>query len=242
MGRSEDRKYNPVISLDGDEQEPNPAEVVVATRTTLDSFSSTHQAEEEQHSHFAWKDTFYDDSSDDVVAVFDLDYQGILQYHRSLACSWYFSACRTLLLYIIFSAVYPDHPLSIIFAFSFGVYCRFGFGAWLRVQEVRKSIQGGGIHMAVTTTSVRYDQVDPMESIEICLNDITYCLLKSKGCWHGLCSTAAPFVVVVVKVRGRRLPITFAGLHDPHHFVDLIMRLKRGGDPSRISSTNGMVV
>jgi hypothetical protein len=114
----------------------------------------------------SWTDRFYDDKPHEIVAVFDMDFNGILNDHVSNALTLSLHAFWMLLVSIFFWEL--NIPLLTV---GFMILCSacsiFGMKAWYRVQAVHSSIDGGGMHMAITTTSVRYDQLDPEASIEV---------------------------------------------------------------------------
>lgn len=161
MGRVEDDTSNYYEHVNA--QEPIDAEVVPVASSVVSSLSSSScQA---LTRNLVRKDTYYQDEPD-IVAVFDLDSDLIAKYQRITATN--LTVCTVFMFGLVGLYKFLDlFPAAIFFLILAFVYVILSARAWAKVRAASSSLLGGGIHLAITSSSVRYDQEDPMVSTEV---------------------------------------------------------------------------
>jgi hypothetical protein len=148
-----------------------------ATRFTMgriESSSSSPQVQQqppcsalELAEQLTWKDTFYEHEPD-IIAVFDFDQEGVVQYQRN---NFFYLALSTgfwLFFAVFYYRVEVESIVAVvIISLLFVVYFALASKAWAKLRAATSSLDGGGIHMAISSVSIRYDQADPMVSFEV---------------------------------------------------------------------------
>ena len=137
--------------------------IVVKTQRILMAATTNNVPSAAAASGLTWADTFYDDESD-IVAVFDLDEESILAYHKSMAFKEIvpFFGLLAIAITIAFIAIglifisFYCNLISCIYIIKF-------VKAWKKVRATKAN----NIHIAITSSSVRYDQEDPFISKEV---------------------------------------------------------------------------
>lgn len=168
MGRIASSEYHTVeLHADNEEEEePIHAEVILPVASKVATFNQQQPSSaSELAQELTWADTFYEDEPD-IVAVFDLDQNAISFYQRR---AFYFAVYCTVGLWFLAGLYYSldFQPVAIFFVCLSMGYVLMASKTWAKVQAATSSRNGGGIHIAISSLSVRYDQADPMVSTEV---------------------------------------------------------------------------
>jgi hypothetical protein len=105
-----------------------------------------------------WTDTFYDDSSTGVIAVFDVDYEKL---KRSIRCKKYVIAALAIFYVVLFFGpnMLGDGDSQSDMTFAFYVYAFLVVMVFVSaLYAIERQIKGvHGIHVAVTNEGIRKD-------------------------------------------------------------------------------------
>lgn len=104
----------------------------------------------------AWADTYYDDEPD-IVAVFDMDQQAIRDYQFYSTFLPLGIAISCFVLAVLLHFGLDLFALASLYYVAFGFFCTVALHAFKKYLGSRKS----NIHVAVSTSSIRYDQENP---------------------------------------------------------------------------------
>ncbi len=147
------RESDRPVSVQVDEEYPIPP-VVMEASTTSPSVNVS-----------GIEDRFYENETN-IVAVFDVDDDTVLQFQKNVAINWTFRSIGLLIVAFLYELI-ESHRLATIFMIIGILVTAFALNGWKDVRTAHRNLLGGGIHMAITTVSVRYDQPNPMISTEV---------------------------------------------------------------------------
>ncbi|CAB9501912.1 expressed unknown protein [Seminavis robusta] len=170
-----------------------------------------------------WKDTFYA-GEPDIEAVFDVDTEAIQLYQSQASIKYGSIAAGYSVLYAAFLAMglYGIASVCLVIAFVFGVLTR------LTCKRATAAFNTGGIHMAITSSCVRYDQEKPMVSTAIAVQDITTCTVEQRELkpYCGLFGTNKTINLIHLRVANGSSSKRYVGVKDPRNFARLVMTIK----------------
>lgn len=138
-----------------------PNNLTLSTECAYNNYASLAQ-------NLSWADRFYE-KEPDIVAVFDFDLRTIIQYQMSKLYKTVPVSVALIALAALSSVTEIDVLYSYIFMFLLLALLSFNFlFAW----QQYKSQANHGIHLAVTTNCVRYDQESPKAHTVVRINCI----------------------------------------------------------------------
>jgi len=180
--------------------------------------SSATQEVSRLASNLTWTDNFYE-AEPDIVAAFDLDHEQINLYKSKDASKHFWWALFFFGLAVFYAAIDVIVLACLFLSFSL-FYC-------MNIKQ-RKS-DGSGLHMAITSSSIRYDQENPLLTTEISLKSISICTVANKKIKKYPWSPEVTVNLVMLQIVGKAVPKIYIGLKDPKGFARLVMSLKNQG-------------
>lgn len=181
--------------------------------------------------NLTWEDTFYDEE-DDIIAVFDIDNEGVLAYQRFQAVKFVKFALLYTLILILFSFIFSsdddddDDGIMAFFAFLLGacitIFLILVFIFCLKAHGAAK----GGIHMAVTSNSIRYDQAANSLSKQILLNRIVTCTIAEKQIWDYMTWKECKIYIVSLQIVGAKRLVSYVGIKQAKEFQKLVVNIQ----------------
>lgn len=163
----------------------------------------------------AWKDSYYDDEPN-IVAVFDIDSNGVRLYqHQSYGVKLAVSkSCGLFALFYLVNA----GAIGIVLPFALYWFSMI----MVILHSAQQSANQSQVHIAVTDTCIRYDQENPLVVSRMPLNKILSCKVTQRALreWH-MCGRVHFVNIVELELASGKQ--TIIGLREATAFRDLLL-------------------